>query len=1786
MEVAMMRDFFVSHFRHPAVHFRHRLVVLGWWLIALTLLSLWALPAFSGLAPGPVFIGSSDPDKQTVDCVEASDFYQSPQSGLHEIFLGPVKITEALDASGAAVPLAVADCSQDGGLDVGVPWSEDTAMRLAAIEFSPNLCHGNAPQIVEIVLEHGNHCVLHARNDAGGLVDSVTAAAHSAPQALLLSSRSGIRFIQIEGSEICILRICWACECQTTDDCAEAGDVFSFAATSLPEVNLGWVTFTQAISAAGGPVPLNVVDCSQDGHLDVQIPWSGETAKEKATIEFSKEVCCGKGPEVVEVILQHGNSCVLYALNDAGGLVDAATAAPHPAPQSLSLESQSGIRTIWVGGSEICVLRVCWKCMQQVPPTPTPTETLSPTPTPTNTPHGFLPDPLWVDASNTSGTEDGSVEFPFDTIAEAMMASITHTIIRVRGGEYHESIVLRDGVKLIGSGAGRSIIYGDVGGPLKNGIGAGVSCIGVGPGTLVAGFTITGASVGVYCLSSSPAITNNVITSIALGSLGGDGIRLDDSSPLIQNNVIYHVGGMGIRAQGASQPHIVNNTIYDYRYYAAISFAALNIGAVTPTIKNNIIVRGNSEPVGGILWRLPCNPIVSYNDVFDPANVTGGGSFYAYHDGAMWHEASGGQGAISASPEFENSGIGSFYLLPGSPGIDAGDPAPEYNDFDGSRNDMGAYGGLSLDPGGSGHPGNGFIFTSVGKIPVTEIVQDSLNPSYGLAVVSVTAANDFSIPQYKDSPFGGSLWIRGLFGSTDPVDYYQVFATPEGSTESIPIDDPLSKVRYTIHPDGTVTHTTEHLGPQTIGGVPNLYELNKEGYWSHEDLRIIWNTTGLNGRYHLTYQAYMLTGTDTVAAAVLPPNTLDHLAVYVDNTPLSLSINDIKYADGTSIAECESIIFPHNGSSELIFNITAHHPTGFLHNYVLDCAWGHNHYGGRFAYDQYEGVHDVPPPYWSGVIDLELPPLPPVDSLGDPVPWENCAYGFQLYALLRTTDGYNYLRSGLFTSLHSVETISPKAEERRVEGGCADCPATTSPGTESPPLDPPPVLPPEPVSVKVEGSGEKVVPGDTVWVDDDNLGFEDGTEGNPFNTIGEGITEAAPGQQVRVLPGTYPETVNMKDGVPVIGSGADATVIVPASGEHGVDCIAVGAGTVLSGFTINGGSLGVYCVSGNPAIRENVITNANYSSLTADGIRLDNASPVVTNNVIYHVGGMGIRAQGISEPHIINNTIYDYGYYAGISFAALNIGAVQPVIKNNIVARGNTAPVGGILWRVPASPLIDYNDVFDPANVTGGGSYYAEHDGVLWHEMPGGTGSLTDNPAFVDADVGYFVPAPGSPCIDAGDPNPIYNDNDGSRNDMGAFGGQLLGAGPSGHLGSGFIFTTIGNVPVTELVTDPGNPSHALLVVDPTAAADFHIPQYADSPLGGNLWLHGLFGAGDDVDYYQILASPYGISATETLSDPLSKINFTINPDGTVTATRIQMGPQTIGGVPDLYLLNKTGYWTFTDLRFIWNTAGLAGKYSVRYRAFRELPDGSVVEVLLPPNEQDHFTIRIDNTPVEVHIDNIAYADHAAIPECEKIRFPHSGDSSLIFTLTAWQPSGFLRYYLLNCTWGNNRYGGQFTYDQYVGSHDITPPTWEGVYNQEFPPLLPRDPDGAVMDWHTCAYRFHLEGSSRVTDGISYLRWSNDEVFQSVVVEGGAETPTPANTPESTPTSTPEETPTSTPVPGATDTPTPVPFEFYDQDSNQEIDANDLMWLLMELEEGKIDESFLFNMAHFWEMQM
>ncbi|MCK4339139.1 MAG: T9SS type A sorting domain-containing protein [Candidatus Cloacimonetes bacterium] len=67
-----------------------------------------------------------------------------------------------------------------------------------------------------------------------------------------------------------------------------------------------------------------------------------------------------------------------------------------------------------------------------------------------------------------------------------------------------------------------------------------------------------------------------------------------------------------------------------------------------------------------------------------------------------------------------------------------------------------------------------------------------------------------------------------------------------------------------------------------------------------------------------------------------------------------------------------------------------------------------------------------------------------------------------------------------------------------------------------------------------------------------------------------------------------------------------------------------------------------------------------------------------------------------------------------------------------------------------------------------GGQLLTEYNDIEFGEFSG-IGNIDSHPLFVDPLNLDFHLLPSSPCIDAGDPDPLYNDPDGTRNDMGAY---------------------------------------------------------------------------------------------------------------------------------------------------------------------------------------------------------------------------------------------------------------------------------------------------------------------------------------------------------------------------------------------------------------------------------
>jgi len=287
-----------------------------------------------------------------------------------------------------------------------------------------------------------------------------------------------------------------------------------------------------------------------------------------------------------------------------------------------------------------------------------------------------------------------------------------------------------------------------------------------------------------------------------------------------------------------------------------------------------------------------------------------------------------------------------------------------------------------------------------------------------------------------------------------------------------------------------------------------------------------------------------------------------------------------------------------------------------------------------------------------------------------------------------------------------------------------------------------------------------------------------------YKTIREALAVAKPGDIVQAAPGLYKERVKLKPGIHLKGGGADKTVITGGGKGNVVE----GADeAIIEGFTIRGsGKMGKAGVTANVGInadhitmtiRNNRITGNNIgirtyfspSHITGNtidgngwhGIYILYSAPLVRNNIIHHNKGNGIYCSYSSGTELANNTLGPNGS------ASIYSEVSRVIVRNNIVALNKGGK--GIMWaeflegQQGVEPILSHNLFWG--------------NGEDYFRVKPGMGDVTDDPLFVDAAAGNYRLKAGSPAINAGSPAEIFNDPDGSRNDMGAFGGPVAPGG-------------------------------------------------------------------------------------------------------------------------------------------------------------------------------------------------------------------------------------------------------------------------------------------------------------------------------------------------------------------------------------------------------------------------
>jgi hypothetical protein len=323
---------------------------------------------------------------------------------------------------------------------------------------------------------------------------------------------------------------------------------------------------------------------------------------------------------------------------------------------------------------------------------------------------------------------------------------------------------------------------------------------------------------------------------------------------------------------------------------------------------------------------------------------------------------------------------------------------------------------------------------------------------------------------------------------------------------------------------------------------------------------------------------------------------------------------------------------------------------------------------------------------------------------------------------------------------------------------------------------------------------------------------------NHYLSIQEAVDASQPGDTIIVASGVYPQhrgniTIEKENITLQSAYGPKKTVIAGKAGSpvisigEKIQCAVIGFTITLmenaQGEALKGGA--VYCgpsssvaivhniITGNRAvfgggiycdlyascrITENIISE-NTATRYGGGIFSYDAPTIITNNDIinnkasHSGGGFFCRKEA---PRVINNVIWanSANTGGGVSCDRSSCTMINNTIVGNVATYGGGVFFDGGSVRIINSIVWDNKDDlfaarFSPAS-------RPDHSNIGDGDFRGLNGNISADPKFVEPENGDFGLRKDSPCIDAGNDDPIYIDVDGSRNDMGAFGG------PQGNL--------------------------------------------------------------------------------------------------------------------------------------------------------------------------------------------------------------------------------------------------------------------------------------------------------------------------------------------------------------------------------------------------------------------
>jgi parallel beta-helix repeat protein len=273
---------------------------------------------------------------------------------------------------------------------------------------------------------------------------------------------------------------------------------------------------------------------------------------------------------------------------------------------------------------------------------------------------------VFVDSSNT-GSEDGTLEHPYNTIQRGVNAASVGEPVQVASGTYYENVVINKSLTLKGAGRDTTIIDGSELSKTVVEITA--------DNVSINGFTIRNGGDGIdLYMCNGITVSGNTITSNKF-----EGIAIEDSNDnLISNNTVTNNTFWGISLFSSDNNTISDNTVTSHNQWFGISLEnsqnitinrnilSNNSGGVELVTSSGCVISGNillNNEVGVELWISGGNSFFHNNFINNTDQVVSSNS------AGLWNNSYPSGGNYWSDYEGNDTYSGPFQNITGNDGI-------------------------------------------------------------------------------------------------------------------------------------------------------------------------------------------------------------------------------------------------------------------------------------------------------------------------------------------------------------------------------------------------------------------------------------------------------------------------------------------------------------------------------------------------------------------------------------------------------------------------------------------------------------------------------------------------------------------------------------------------------------------------------------------------------------------------------------------------------------------------------------------------------------------------------------------------------------------------------------------------------------------------------------------------------------------------------------------------------------------------------------------------------------